>query len=202
MARVFLGALLASLLSIGGVTWLSSHDAPEEGPFSEAWPSALRAQLALIEPAEKDRFSPLVALAEELYWLRRAEMAHERDLGSLLHRATRFGADRKGEEGKALSFLIERVTASLGHELDRWQSRLDTLGTLDGMERDAALRILAFAKWQQKGGAFAYAYDFFEQLARNAPTAKKTATQPVPPTATASPTVRQPPRRQPPTPIP
>lgn len=202
MARVLLGALLASLFSIWGVTWLSSREVPEGGPFTEAWPSVLRAQLDLIGPAQDDRFAPIVALAEELYWLRRAETAHQRELGSVLRRATRFGAANEDEEGKALSFLIERVTASLGHELDRWQGQMETLSTLEGIEQDAALRILAFAKWQQKGGAFAYAYDFFGQLSRNAPTVTKTATQPVPPTPTPSPTVRQPPRRPPVAPTP
>jgi len=205
MAKVIIGAIVASLISIFGVTMLSSRVAQEQGPLGDAWPAIVRAQLTLAKPLEKQGLATVVALAEELYWLRRAEMAYESKLTSLMRQAEHLASAGDDSEGKALSFLIARVTASLGLELDRWQTQMGRVAALGASEQDAALRILAFAKWQQKGGAYEYAYDFFQQLSNNAvvvPVKEPSPPPPPPPTATTvpRPVVRRPaPKR--PTPI-
>lgn len=197
MGKVILGAIVGSLIGAVAILFIAPAGDHDQGPYGDAWPAILRAQLETASPLEDEGLSTLVALAEELYWLRRAEMDQQHGLTSFVRQPGKSSKADADDESRALGFLIERVTASLSLELDRWQGQMERIHALGGPQRDAALRILAFAKWQQKGGAYDYAYDFFNQLTSTsaAPverTAAPTVVPTVPPTATLRPT--RPPR--------
>jgi len=194
MGRSFATALVGSIVGVAVAVWVSGFMAarPDYMPRGDAWPAVLHAQRDNSSALADGGLSRLVALAEELYWLRRAEAEGESNFAMLQRQVNRFSRTEVDEEAKALRFLIDRVTVSLGNELDRWQREIHRLDGLHPAEREAALRLLAFAKWQQKGGAYEYAYDLFRQLSEpvERPRVVSTAT-PVPSeTATPKPTLK------------
>jgi hypothetical protein len=194
MGKSLLGALVGALIGVLAGAWLVQFQARANrgwvGP--DLWPGAAQAELRIARGLDEEGLPTLVALGQELHALHR-----QRSLEAILFaphwlRAV-FSARAPADDAEehALDFMINKVTAALDAELDRWQDNMARVNELDPVARDAALRLLAFVKWQQKGGEYAYAYDFFDELSRTA------ARQPPKPTEV---TVESTPRPAPPTP--
>ncbi len=196
MGKSVLGALLGALIGVLAGAWLVQLQARADrgwvGP--DLWPAAAQAELRIAHGLDHEGLPTLVALGQELHALRR-----QRFLETIFHaphwlRGV-FPARAPADDADAhtLDFMIDRVTAALDAELDRWQDKMPRVNALDPVAKDAALRLLAFVKWQQKGGEYAYAYEFFDELSRTA------ARQPPKPTEVA---VESTPRPAPSTPRP
>ena len=194
MGKSLLGALVGALIGVLAGAWLVQFQARGNrgwiGP--DLWPAAAQAELRIARGLDEEGLPTLVALSQELHALRR-----QRSLEAIFHAPHWFRsvfsarAPADDAEEHALDFMIKKVTAALDAELDRWQDKMTRVNALDPLAKDATLRLLAFVKWQQKGGEYAYAYDFFDELSRTA------ARRPTKPTEV---TVENTPRPAPPTP--
>lgn len=172
MAKSLFGALFGALIGMLAGAWFVQVQM--QGPHSSAqrdlWPRVVEAQLALAKPLDKDGLPTVVALAEELHALRRQRWSYGMFNARHWFRTLAPSADEDTEE-RALDFMIQKVTATLDGELDGWQSKMNRVNELDPIAKNATLRLLGFVKWQQKGGEYEYAYEFFDELSRSAPPA-------------------------------
>ena len=172
MGKSVIGVVLGTVIGVLAGAWLVQLQVRGSSAWAgpDLWPAVVAAELKIARGAELEGLPTLVALAEELHALRRQRALH----GILripywLRAAIAARPAAYKIEQHALDFMIGKVTARLDAELDQWQDRMTAVSALDPVRREAALRLLAFVKWQQKGGEYEYAYDFFEQLSRAAP---------------------------------
>ncbi len=194
MAKALLGALFGALVGVLAGAWLVQLQARvgRGGTEHDIWPAAAEAELKVAKTLESEGLPTLVALAEELHVLRHQRVLHGAvDATHLLRSLILTRSVSEESEERALDFMIAKVSSTLDAELDRWQSKMGLVGALDPVAKGAALRLLAFVKWQEKGGEYEYAYEFWDELGRTAamrPAVKEAASNVAAPEPTLRPT--------------
>lgn len=201
MAKSLLAALFGALVGVLAGVWFVQFQERfgRGGTEPDLWPAAAAAELRVAKALDQEGLATLVALAEELHALRRQRLLRGTvDVTHLFRSLVMRRTGAEESEARGLDFMIAKVSATIDAELNRWQSKMAKVNQLDAVAKGAALRLLAFVKWQEKGGEYEYAYEFWDELGRTAamrPAVEEPSprvAQPEPtPRATATPTRRK-----------